>query len=191
MGQLCSRSDRCLCRGARGKIFKSSNFHQEYNFRYLPQPHRSTRSINRNRGRVVMALASGIPVDTAMYYKLSASGAIRVGSSPTDFIILLLFARGRAYPNETERGQAVGDVCQTIRSFQVSSRPTDHHALIVLRNERPCIHESNSQTWACLFATIVPFTAVYSHEIRHDLYATVVLLVTSEVARQYGILNSW
>ena len=31
-----------------------------------------------------MALASGNPVSTAMYWKLSASGAIRVGSSPTE-----------------------------------------------------------------------------------------------------------
>ena len=43
-----------------------------------------------------MALASGNPVNTAMYWKLSASGAIRVGSSPTLFIIFFLSDRFRS-----------------------------------------------------------------------------------------------
>ena len=51
-----------------------------------------------------MALASGNPVSTAMYWKLSASGAIRVGSSPTEVNISFAFCVGVNHVQRRSKG---------------------------------------------------------------------------------------
>lgn len=62
---------------------------------------------NRSDGRVVMALASGTPDDTLQCHQISASGAIRVGSSPTLIKKSFTFCMDVDHAQlATERGQS-------------------------------------------------------------------------------------
>ena len=125
-----------------------------------------------------MALASGNPVNTAMYWKLSASGAIRVGSSPTEVNISFAFCVGVNHAQRRSKGD-IQKCSQTIRSLQASPGPKLKSKQAIsrfLEQQEGGYQLTNrdSQTQTFVLATMVPYTGMYSHETRHDLFATVV-----------------
>jgi hypothetical protein len=116
-----------------------------------------------------MALASGIPV-----HQISASGAIRVGSSPTLINTSFCFRMGTDHDQPRPRGDGRAWI-HTIRLFEAKSR--SQHAINHFV-ERQAMSSPFEFTHAGMTFRI---TAVYSHATRYDLFATVVSLVTREL----------